>query len=50
VTLQEDVSLYDFSRLWQDLQDYLGCEISLVSERALNETFKTYIEAEVIPL
>ena len=32
VTFREGASLYDLSGLWQDLQELLGCEVSLIEE------------------
>lgn len=50
VSFREGASLYELSRLWQDLRDLLGREVSLVSEGGLREGFRKRIERDLIPL
>lgn len=48
VTFREGSSLYEMSGLWQDLQELLGREISLLSEAGLTERFRQRIEQDIV--
>ena len=50
VTAQKGVSVFDLVGLWQDLQDLLGCEVSLVTDGIEDQRFLQRIEPDTIPL
>lgn len=50
VTVQKGVSVFDLVGLWQDLQDLLGCKVSLITDGIEDTRFLRRIEADVIPL
>lgn len=46
------VSVFDLVELWLDLQDLLGCEVSLITDdpRSRRERFMRRVLAEAVPL
>ena len=50
VELDEDRSLLDHVALKQDLEDLLGCEVDVVTEKALHRQLKDRIHGEAVPL
>jgi hypothetical protein len=50
VSMQDDASIFDQIGLWQALQALLGRRVSLVSDRALDDHFRTRIASEIWPL
>jgi len=50
VTFLDGASLFEASGLWQDLQDLLGWEVSLLSDGIEDERFMRRIEADVVRL
>jgi hypothetical protein len=50
VTARKGVSLFDIVGLWLDLQDLLGCEVSLVTDGIDDERFLRRIHADLVVL
>lgn len=50
VELEEDRSLLDHVALKQDLEDLLGCEVDVVTEKALHRLLRDRITKEAVPL
>jgi hypothetical protein len=50
VSIDEDRSLIDHVALAQDLEDFLGCKVDVVNERALNHRISRRVHAEAVPL
>lgn len=50
VEMDEDRSLMDHVGLIQDLEDYLGRKVDVVSERALHWFIRDRVLAEAVPL
>lgn len=50
VTTREGVSLFDIVGLWLDLQDLLGCEVSLITDGIDDSHFLRRIQADIVAL
>jgi hypothetical protein len=50
VRLEDGRSLLDLVGLWQDLEDLLGCEVDVVTERGLKERMRERVLREAVPL
>ncbi len=50
VTARDGTSLFDIVGLWQDLQDLLDCEVSLITDGIDDQRFLRRIEAEIVAL
>ena len=50
VSFKPGTSLFEFSALWQALQELLACEVNIVSEGGLKERFRQRIEKDLIAL
>jgi len=52
VSVREGVSMFDLVGLWLDLQDLLGCEVSLVTddEHPRHDRFMQRIQRDVVNL
>jgi predicted nucleotidyltransferase len=50
VRLDDDRSLIDHIALMQDLEDFFGCKIDVVSEEALHRLVRDHVLAEAVPL
>ena len=50
VTLEDHRSLLDLVALWQDLEDLLGCEVDVVTERGLKERMRERVLREAVAL
>ncbi len=52
VSMREGASMFDVVGLWQDLQDLLGCEVSLVTddEHPRQERFLRRVLKDAVPL
>jgi uncharacterized protein len=50
VTLNDGRSLLDLVGLWQDLEDLLGSEVDVVTERGLKERMRERVLREAVPL
>jgi hypothetical protein len=50
VRLDEDRSLIDHIALAQDLEDFFGCKVDVVTEDALHRFVRDHVLAEAVPL
>jgi hypothetical protein len=50
VRLDDDRSLIDHIALMQDLEDFFGCKIDVVTEEALHRLVRDHVLAEAVPL
>jgi len=50
VSAERGVSIFDMVGLWLDLQELLGCEVSLVTDGINDERFLRRIQKDAIPL
>jgi predicted nucleotidyltransferase len=50
VRLDDDRSLIDHVALMQDLEDFFGCKIDVVTEEALHRLVRDHVLAEAVPL
>ena len=50
VRLDHDRSLLDHIALMQDLEDFFGCRVDVVTERALHRLIRDRVLAEAVPL
>ena len=50
VRLEDRRSLLDLVALWQDLEDLLGCEVDVVTERGLKERMRERVLREAVSL
>ena len=50
VDFQPGTSMWDIIRLWQDLSELLGCEVSVVTESTLEGRFKQRVVKDAVPL
>ena len=50
VEMEEGRSLLDRIALWQDIEELLGCQVDVVSERALHWYIRDRILKEAVPL
>ena len=50
VTVKKGVDMFALVGLWLDLQEFLGCEVSLVEDKGMNESFAIAIQDDVITL
>ena len=50
VRLDDDRSLIDHIALMQDLEDFFGCKIDVVTEEALHWLVRDHVLAEAVPL
>ena len=50
VRLDADRSLLDHVALMQDLEDFFGCRVDVVTERALHRLIRDRVLAEAVPL
>jgi hypothetical protein len=50
VAAREGVTMFDLVGLWLDLQDLLGCEVSLVTDGIPDERFLARIQTDVVGL
>ena len=50
VRLEDQRSLLDLVGLWQDLEDLLGCEVDVVTERGLKERMRERVLREAVSL
>jgi len=50
VQLDHDRSLLDHVALMQDLEDFFGCRVDVVTERALHRLIRDHVLAEAVPL
>ncbi len=50
VEMEEGRSLLDHVALWQDIEELLGCQVDVVSERALHWYIRDRILKEAVPL
>jgi len=50
VRLDHDRSLLDHVALMQDLEDFFGCRVDVVTERALHRLIRDRVLAEAVPL
>lgn len=50
VRLEDQRSLLDLVGLWQDLEELLGCEVDVVSERGLKERMRERVLREAVSL
>ena len=50
VRLEDQRSLLDLVGLWQDLEELLGCEVDVVTERGLKERMRERVLREAVSL
>ena len=50
VEMEEGRSLLDHVALWQDIEELLGCQVDVVSERALHWYIRDRVLREAVPL
>lgn len=50
VTARDGTSLFDIVGLWQDLQDLLDCEVSLITDGIDDQRFLRRIEVDLVAL
>lgn len=50
VDFRDDATLWDAVGLWQDLQELLGCEVSLVGNDERQTRFRKRIEEDLVAL
>lgn len=50
VTTREGVSIFDMVGLWLDLQELLGCEVSLITDNIDDQRFLRRIQAELVAI
>lgn len=50
VSLDHDRSLIDHVALAQDLEDFFGCKVDVVTEVALHRLVREHVLAEAVPL
>jgi hypothetical protein len=50
VRLDDNRSLLDHVALMQDLEDFFGCKVDVVTEEALHRLVRDYVLAEAVPL
>ncbi|MEO7911015.1 MAG: nucleotidyltransferase family protein [Roseiflexaceae bacterium] len=50
VRLEDQRSLLDLVGLWQDLEDLLGCEVDVVTERGLKDRMRERVLREAVSL
>lgn len=50
VTAKTGVSMFDMVALWLDLQELLGCEVSLITDGIDDTRFLQRIQADAVPL
>ncbi len=50
VRLEDQRSLLDLVGLWQDLEDLLGCDVDVVTERGLKERMRERVLREAVAL
>lgn len=50
VATREGVSLFDMVGLWLDLQDLLGCGVSLITDGIDDQRFLRRIQADIVAL
>ena len=50
VRLEDQRSLLDLVGLWQDLEDLLGCQVDVVTERGLKERMRERVLREAVSL
>ncbi len=50
VTMEKGRSLLDHAALWLELQELLGCEVDVVSEKGLKPRIRDRVLNEAVPL
>jgi predicted nucleotidyltransferase len=50
VEMAEGRTLLDLVGLWQDLEELLGCEVDVLTDRAVSPYLRDRIYAEAVPL
>ena len=50
VTMERGRSLFDFGRLWDDLEQLLGRKVDLATENGLDPLIRDRVLAEAVPL
>ncbi len=50
VEMEEGRSLLDLVGLWQDLEELLGCEVDVITDRGISPYLRDRIYAEAVPL
>jgi predicted nucleotidyltransferase len=50
VSAPRGVTIFDLVGLWLDLQELLGCEVSLVPDGVNDEQFLSRIQVDAVPL
>ena len=50
ISVNKGVDMFTLVGLWLDLQEFLGCDVSLVEDKGMSEIFSTTIQGDVITL